>query len=743
MSAESTDPPENPEAVAVEETDQAESDPAPTPVADPDPEPVSTPVTDEPATPPPASVYTNLGGESPLGRPGTDDTGPDDLRLGRFEEATGSTYRARVTANRGATAFGPNAVAVQVELRNGERITFTRYQVLPEDLDRLGRRYVKGPTFGPALDTLDKRRVVVIRGADGTGRRAAASILLDHLRRENLIDTVGGLVMPADVSVNDVARQSDVLAARAGMVLEIDDVTELNAGSSLDAYRTMAHQAHGYLVLLGPSYDDNAGPYTLTHECPNPAEVLKRYLTTELPAGFPAPKRQKALEDPAVVGYLGHHRLPGQVVKLAAALVDRLPRGQTAEQVVSDLEPDWRTVARRALDDAVAVTDAFGGPRRQALRTAYAVLDGLELADVLSAAEELLGMLRLVEAPDSSPARRVFDDGLDNLLFPDMLGGLTDETDRGVSPRRARLRHPALSDAFLDVAWNDYDTTRVVLLYWLDKLAVGGRPSVRRRAAEAAGKLAVYDFEKVMADLIRPWALNTNGGRRQAAAWAVEQVGGELQFADRVRRRVADWVRSSDPELHDTAAKVYGTLVGREIPGPAMSSLRTIAADRRQLRYRSVSRAVANIYQADAGIVLDHLDAWLDDPSLDVPVHATWALLYLACILDPDRSGWPRLLSDTTGTPDHERVLARLWTAALDDPATAYPAWELLRQWLELRCRVAPADDDLSGALADLVMNALATPALRKRGRWHLDIWRKRLPGDPLLTDLLDRLKKG
>lgn len=174
-----------------------------------------------------------------------------------------------------------------------------------------------------------------------------------------------------------------------------------------------------------------------------------------------------------------------------------------------------------------------------------------------------------------------------------------------------------------------------------------------------------------------------------------------------------------------------------------MSNLRTIAADRRQLRYRSVSRAVASIYQADAALVLDHLDAWLDDVSPDVPVHATWALLYLACFLDQDRSGWPRLLTDTTGTPDRERVLARLWTAALDDPATAYPAWELLRQWLELRCRVAPADDALSGALADLVTAALVTPALRKRGRWHLDIWRKRLPGDPLLPDLLDRLTKG
>ncbi|GIJ19949.1 hypothetical protein Vlu01_05730 [Micromonospora lutea] len=663
---------------------------------------------------------------------------PDDFNLQR-----GDWYKTRVETVHGPAAVGTNSVSVQVNL-GGQQVTLTRYELTIADLQQHGRRYVRGANFPLALTTLRTEGLMIIRGPDGSGRRAAGHALLERLYAEKRISAVGGLVMPDGVVAGDVLSQSEVFFPdRWGLVLELRDGADLADESTVEAYRTaVGHGARGYVVLIGPPASEaEASRYTVTHDWPDPAAVLERYLETEL-VECPPDELRVITTDESTKDYLANNRRPAQVVKLARALVEGLRQRKTPAAVVASLEPDWRTVARRAFEDALgssSASDPFGGPRRQALRTAYAIFDGIELVDVFVAAEQLLGMLRLIEAPDSTPARPVFDDGLDKLFYPDMLGDLS--TGKEQSPRRAQLRNAALSDAFLDVAWNDYDTTREVLLYWLDRVVTSGRPAMRLRAAQAAGKLAVYDFDKVMADLIRPWALDTNGMRRQAAAWALEQVGRHERFVIRVRRRVNDWVLSNDPELHDTAARIYGTELGAAIPGAALHDLRLIAADPRQRAYRSVGHAVASIYLAgSADLIFEQVDAWLDDASSDVSAHATWAVLFLARLLGTDRLDWPQLLVDATAVPERLPVLVRMWTAALANPTTAYPAWDLLRQWLALPYRPGGPHEDLTGALSDLVRETLVDPRLRRRGLWHLRLWHGRRPEDLLLKELIDRL---
>ncbi|WP_229399649.1 hypothetical protein [Micromonospora okii] len=679
-----------------------------------------------------------------LGKPSSGKT-PDEAEspAEAFNLQRGDQYRTRVHTVDGPAAFGTNAVSVQVKL-GGQQITLTRYELTDVDLQQQRRRYVQGPNFPSALATLRTEGLVIVRGPDGSGRRGVGHALLERMYAEGRIVAVGGLVMPDGVVAGEVLSQSEaIFPAGWGLVLEVRDGADLADESTVEAYRTVVgHGGRGYVVLLGPSAGEaETSRYAVTHDWPDPAAVLERYLETELP-GFPPDALRTVLTDEATTEYLAINRRPGRVVKLARALVEGLRQGKAAEEVVAALEPDWRTVARAAFEDALVASsaaDPFGGPRRQALRTAYAIFDGIELVDVLSAAEQLLGMLRLVEAPDSTPARPVFDDGLEKLFYPDMLGDLG--AGKEASPRRAQLRNAALSDAFLDVAWNDYDTTREVLLYWLDRVVTSGRPAMRLRAAQAVGKLAVYDFEKIMADLIRPWALDTNGMRRQAAAWALEQVGRNDRFVIRVRRRVGDWVSSNDPELHDTAARVYGTELGVAIPDVALRDLRVIAADPRQRAYRSVGRAVAGIYQeaGSAELVFDHVDAWLTDDAADVRTHATWAVLFLARLLGRDRPEWPQLLVDATVVPERLPALVRMWKAALADPTTAYPAWDLMRQWLELPYRPGGPHEDLSEALSGLVRRTLVDRRLRKRGLWHLRLWHGRRPEDLLLKELIDR----
>jgi hypothetical protein len=683
------------------------------------------------------------GGDQPL----------DDFRLAKDDTParrhSGDRFSTSVRTNLGTVQSGANSVSVQVVLPGGEEINLLRYELTDDDLTRLRRLYVRGGTFRAALRILRAERVVVLRGPEGSGRTAAAQALLERLKNEpesdSPIDRIGGLVLRDGVSVSDVARQPEAFPDRWGMVLESRDGVELAMGDRVRAYRDFAARANGYVVLVGPpAGEEDTSQFACAHDWPEPADVLKRYLVEELPDSFSGERLTQILEDPAVTNHLAQHRRPGQVVRLAAALVDGVRRGRPVETIVVTLEPDWRDVARRALEDALTATDdAFGAPRRQALRTAYAIFDGLELNDVFSAAEELLGMLRRVQAPDSTPARPVFGDGLDKLLFKEMLGEGDIDQGQPTTARRALLRNPQLSDAFLDVAWNNYDTTRFVLLHWLDWVATHGRPATRLRAAQAAGKLALYDFEKVMADLIRPWALHPNGLRRQAAAWALEQVSRNDWYASRVRQRVHDWVLSNDGELHDTAAKVYGTTFGSELPDIAMADLRTIATDPRQLRFRSVGHAVANLYLADpAGPVLDHLDAWLDDASPEVAAHTAWALLFLARILHNERPEWPQLLLDADNAPARRPVLARLWRAALSGSTTTFLAWDLLRQWLELPYRNGNDDGDVPEALLQLLTETLDSSVLRRRGLWHVKLWLRRRPDDQLLKKLSDRLEE-
>jgi len=758
-----------PAAEAGDPQPAAPPDPADEPVgAGPEPAETLSPPPKAPAAEPPAKeqvapaeaaapqrpaegVQELLGTPSPVGKADQRaEPAPDNFQLGKDDDPEARRLSGDrfidIAKNRGVSQSGAHSVALQVILPGGKKLDLVRYELTDNDLTKLRQLHVKTASFPAALRILQAERVVMLRGPDGSGRTAAGQALLDRLKTDGLIDTVGGLALPDEVSVSDVAARPEAFPDRWGMVLELRDGTDLAMGDRVRAYRDFAARANGYVVLVGPpASEKDTSQYAVSHKQPDPAALLQRYLAGELLEPSSA-KLPEILDDAAVTGYLTQHPRPGQVVKLAIALVDGVHNGRSVESIVATLEPDWRDLARRAFEDALTATDdPFGAPRRQALRTAYAIFDGLELNDVFFAAEELLGMLRRVEAPGSTPARPVFGDVLDKLLFKDMLGSGGIDRDKPVQARRALLRNPRLSDAFLDVAWNDYDTTRFVLLPWLDGVATGGRAAARIRAAQAAGKLALYDFEKVMADLIRPWALDGNGRRRQAAAWALEQVSRNEGFAARVCQRVHDWALSNDAELHDTAAKVYGTTVGAELPEAAMADLRTIAMDPKQLNFRSVGHAVANLYLAEpGGPVLKHLDAWLDDASPEVAAHTTWALLFLARILDSKRPEWPQLLLDAITAPERRPVLARLWRAALSGSTTTFLAWDLLRQWLELPYRNGNKDGDVPEALLLLITETLDDPALRRRGQWHVSrLWLHRRPDDRLLTELNNRLVEG
>jgi hypothetical protein len=641
--------------------------------------------------------------------------GPDDTWWNSFRDSS-------------EFIVGDNATMIVVNLPDGREATALRYHRSWQWVRDAERRFVEVPGHAGLLKTLGEEKLLYLCAAPGTGRRFLAERLLALTAGE---DRVYGVHLPtAAVSLVDLAKQADLMVKGAGVVLELAGTGPVTP-ALLDTFAGLARDAGGYLVIL----DDRTGsggalmsPYEARPEPPDPVSVLKRHLRAAPPRSCTRPCGHESCSEAFITECLAEQEVqerltadpkPAAVADLARTLAGWDPETESLTHALSRIRAGVRKLAS-ALVNAVSggePADPRAAPRGQAVQIAYATFTGYPLADVFEVVQPLFQFLWMEENGEATPSRMLFDGGVEKIMkAPDGTSVLTG--DHGENPRRVHFRDARLPVDILDVVWNDFDGVRRPLQIWLRYLVETGRLGIRRRAASVSGSLLSLDFHQVWRVLINPWARSGRGDLRQAAALALDTAAGNEQLLGLLRSRVRDWTRSANSQLHDTAARAYGTRLGASLLGEALTDLRVLAGRNDLNHSASVARAMQYLYAGTPVDVWGSLADWMSDDRYRVQVHAARSLILIAALsAEAPRQQWPRLLADLTdiGEPD---LLTGPWRAALAGPTTSLRAWQTWHSWL----RRADTDEALRHALLPLGRQILAEP-LTTRGRFYLGQW--------------------
>jgi hypothetical protein len=381
------------------------------------------------------------------------------------------------------------------------------------DARRATRRFVEPAGFLDALAKLLSSRAVVLAGPTGSGRRTAATVLLDRL---------GGLHL-VEIAVDDEATLArHPVAAKEGYLLDLtgaDEATVEQVKAALAEFTATLDQEDSSLVVIVD--DDRAAGFDAVRlPAPDPAEVLKAHLEgTEFD---PLPTEPPTTSADAV-----------RLAELLVSVED--PR------LVAGAFHHWKARLRKEFDQHEDV------PWR-ALLLAAAFLEGAH-QDVVDAAAEALLMETRYEGPRSHP-----------LAGPGLAARLAGV---GAFAGPVSFAEPGYAEAVIDFAWAEFPALREPLVDWL----IGLPDTEGVRLAAKVLKLGTPAVAKV----VTAWAESASPlARRLLAAAALDPMIG----AD-IRRLIKDWSRRRDlsTPLSEVVIAVCGGELGSRFPHIALTRL--------------------------------------------------------------------------------------------------------------------------------------------------------------------------
>ncbi|GAA3432412.1 hypothetical protein [Kutzneria kofuensis] len=383
------------------------------------------------------------------------------------------------------------------------------------DARRAARRFVEPEGFLEALAKLLGSRAVVLAGPSGTGRRTAATVLLDRL---------GGLHL-VEIAVDDEATLArHPVAAKEGYLLDLtaaDDATVEQVRASLAEFTKALDQEDSSLVVIVD--DDRAAGFDAVRlGTPRPAEVLTAHLDGMDPA----------LEELPTT--------PAQAARLAELLVSVEDR-----QDVLGAYTNWSS---HLCEEFKRHEDV---PWR-ALLLAAAFLEGAHQDVVHAAADELLEESRY-EGPKPHP---LAGEGLAARLAA-----------VGASAGTVTFDKPGYADAVINHVWTDFPALREPLVAWLIALAPKLPDEDGKRVA-----LRLLDLGTgPVVEAVTVWSENALPlARGLLAAAALDPARGS-----EIRRTIRDWSRRRDlpTALSEVVIAVCGGELGSRFPHVALTRL--------------------------------------------------------------------------------------------------------------------------------------------------------------------------
>ncbi|MFE2025572.1 hypothetical protein ACFW9V_10565 [Streptomyces hygroscopicus] len=445
-------------------------------------------------------------------------------------------------------------------------------RIVREDRVRLADRFVPPLGYRVAADRLEKPgSVVLLEAPPGSGRRAAAIMLLHRLGEDGGADEAG--VRFEELPTTD--KDETPLAPGDGdrFLLDLSGIADEEAYAKeqrrLAVRRSQVQEAGAHMVVVLPSGMEHAHapdlePHTVTLGRPRGVAVVTRYL-----------RMDRMAFRPADLGSAGLQRLCDrspmrELARLAGLVRAARDSGRFGTDFAGWLDQAMHAVTDRAGEVGQQVAAVRTAPER-ALLLATAVFEEARADTVYEAWHGLMKTVRHQEEATSELARTDFGERLAAL-------GIERDPDE-----RLRFGRLAYADAVRTYFWANFPGMRDDLRDWIDDaaglrgLTTDDRVNVVVRFGERA--LAVGRPDHLF-DLVVRWADSATGASCDPRAVAALELGlSHERFGGWFRRRMYECVRSgllSDGLVRVLTAACLQSL-GATHPDQAMVRLHYLA----------------------------------------------------------------------------------------------------------------------------------------------------------------------
>ncbi|MFG2656901.1 hypothetical protein [Streptomyces sp. NPDC048425] len=498
---------------------------------------------------------------------------------------------------------------------SGDRLRTTG-RMPPAELDRLLHAHVNGPLHHEAAQALRRDHVVVLCGADGLGKAAAAACLLTETipgtRRSGLV------VLSPDTAPDRLANRT-YHRGTGYLLLDLPD------GTGLDdfAWRTVADRVRAcgaHLVATTtqrPGSEGRSGVRRLGWRPPAAEEVLAAHLGAAQLAGDDIARARECVPD---------HATPAELAVCARRIAEGGGIGEECERL--DDRAKKRAAAwfarERGLAEIVEVSvlafaTAVSRRKFEQLQVRLEVLLDPLYAPAPTAADpqETAAVSVPVPVPATAAVRRPTGDRR-RALARNELAALERTRYRGGTREIVTFDDPELRRWILRELWQDQPAEYWdAVHHWLTELvATTAADATLVTVASGLALLGNAAFDEVADRYLEPWARGAAGEAGLYAAvytlwWMCldeAQATAALRFAN-------SWANSGRTDLRDGARVAFSGLLGVAFPQAAVRQLwhlTRVAGD------APVTQAWADLFGAltsegqDAGIVLDVLREQLD-----------------------------------------------------------------------------------------------------------------------------------
>lgn len=559
------------------------------------------------------------------------------------------------------------------------------------ELDYLAETFAPNRRYDELCDALNDRRVLVMRGRPGTGRRTAALRMLMQAGPKS------GEVIALDPGTEPADFANQVQPAGAYVV--VDPITSRDGplrDIHLNAIRSRIGDDGLFVVVAahGTVMED-----VTAHgwEPPPAAEITRAHLlrairrsTADGPSADAKAddEARRLLELDQAVKYLAVGPSPREAADFARLLVEYAAGRCDDEELsgygrISAEEITSRWFGEGHQSDGATLRD-------KAFLISLAVFDGLPYPLVAELGDRLYVRLLGVEEPDRAPGYPVFGPSPADRLTLARAQEYDDETSTAwgsLTERIVAFQNSSHWSTVLRHVWTSHPAVRGPLLAWLDALVTDQRVFVRLRAAVASGVLAAADFGHAFDNFLNRWGSSPSPMQRQLAAWAL-YTAAEHGMDSAVRRLLFNWSGLHDPARRWTVARTYAVLGGATAP----SALRDIgrmaatgSAPDSALRSALEQALEVLLLGPGAVAVLERLVQWQDGQG---PLRELAAAGFLRgarrrhYVVDDRTATWPRLLWLADRGPAARRYVVVMWRALLGDRSHRDAARTELIRWV-------------------------------------------------------------